>query len=244
MGISLNILTVSGLIVAMGRVVDDSIVILDNMNRKVEEAKGITSVRLLTGAVSEMIPAIVSSTATTVAVYVPIALIGGIVSSAFSGFAWSVVIALIVSLVVSILVVPTLYNLFWKGKPSAVGDAFEPAAYKILTWVFKRKGKVAVICLGLFLISAGGTAFLPVNFLPMTNKTGQIGVQVEMPQNTSLTEVDQEVQRLEALFKSNPKVVSFSSGLGSTFTPQSDDVFDAGGGWLQKSEHCQPVGNS
>ena len=234
MGISLNILTVSGLIVAMGRVVDDSIVILDNMNRKVEEAKGITSFRLLTGAVSEMIPAIVSSTATTVAVYVPIALIGGIVGSAFSGFAWSVVIALIVSLVVSILVVPTLYNLFWKGKPSAVGDAFEPAAYKILTWVFKRKGKVAVICLGLFLISAVGAAFLPVNFLPMTNKTGQIGVQVEMPQNTSLTEVDQEVQRLEALFKSNPKVVSFSSGLGSSFTPQSDDVFDAGGGWLQK----------
>jgi multidrug efflux pump subunit AcrB len=234
MGISLNILTVSGLIVAMGRVVDDSIVILDNMNRKVEEAKGITSFRLLTGAVSEMIPAIVSSTATTVAVYVPIALVGGIVGSAFSGFAWSVVIALIVSLVVSILVVPTLYNLFWKGKPSAVGDAFEPAAYKILTWVFKRKGKVAVICLGLFLISVVGAAFLPVNFLPMTNKTGQIGVQVEMPQNTSLTEVDQEVQRLEALFKSNPKVVSFSSGLGSSFTPQSDDVFDAGGGWLQK----------
>ena len=234
MGISLNILTVSGLIVAMGRVVDDSIVILDNMNRKVEEAKGITSVRLLTGAVSEMIPAIVSSTATTVAVYVPIALIGGIVGSAFSGFAWSVVIAFIVSLVVSILVVPTLYNLFWKGKPSTIGDDFEPAAHKILTWVFKRKGKIAVTFLGLFLISLVGAAFLPVNFLPMTNKTGQIGVQVELPQNTSLTEVDQEVQRLEALFKSNPKVDSFSSGLGSSFTPQSDDVFDTGGGWIQK----------
>ena len=43
-----------------------------------------------------------------------------------------------------------------------------------------------------------------------------------------------EVQRLEALIKSNPKVDSFSSGLGSSFTPQSDDVFDAGGGWIQK----------
>jgi multidrug efflux pump subunit AcrB len=234
MGISLNILTVSGLIVAMGRVVDDSIVILDNMNRKVDEAKGITSVRILTSAVSEMIPAIVASTATTVAVYVPIALIGGIVSSAFSGFAWSVVISLIVSLFVSMLVGPTLYNLFWKGKPSAIGDDFEPAAYKILTWMFKRKGKVAVIFLGLFLISLVGAAFLPVNFLPTTNKTGQIGVQVEMPRNTSLTEVDREVQRLEALFKSNSKVASFSSGLGSSFTPQSDDVFDTGGGWIQK----------
>src|SRR3954468_19928174 len=69
MGISLNILTVSGLIVAMGRVVDDSIVILDNMNRQVNKAQGKNSIQLLTGAVCEMIPAIVSSTATTVAVY-------------------------------------------------------------------------------------------------------------------------------------------------------------------------------
>jgi multidrug efflux pump subunit AcrB len=234
MGISLNILTVSGLIVAMGRVVDDSIVILDNMNRKVHEAKGINSIHLLTRAVSEMIPAIVSSTATTVAVYIPIALIGGMISSAFSGFAWSVVIALIISLFVSILIVPALYNLFWKGKPIAVGDGLEPFAHKIFTWVFARKGKVVFAFLGLFLITAVGAAFLPVNFLPTTNNTGQIGVQVEMPQNTSLTEVDAEVKKLEAFMKKNPKVDSFSSGLGSSFTPQSDDVFDAGGGWIQK----------
>lgn len=234
MGISLNILTVSGLIVAMGRVVDDSIVILDNMNRKVHEAKGKNSIHLLTQAVSEMIPAIASSTATTVAVYIPIALIGGMVSSAFSGFAWSVVIALIISLFVSILIIPALYNLFWKGKPIAVGDTLEPFAHKIFSWVFGRKGKVAIAFLGLFLITGVGAAFLPVNFLPTTNNTRQIGVQVEMPQNTSLTEVDAEVKKLENLMKDNPKVDSFSSGLGSSFTPQSDDVFDAGGGWIQK----------
>lgn len=234
MGISLNILTVSGLIVAMGRVVDDSIVILDNMNRKVHAAKGINSVHLLTQAVSEMIPAIVSSTATTVAVYVPIALVGGMVSSAFSGFAWSVVIALILSLFVSILVVPVLYNLFWKGKPVAVGDNLEPFAHKIFTWVFARKRKVVIAFLALFLLASVGAALLPVNFLPTSNNTGQIGVQVEMPQTSSLTEVDAEVQRLEALIKTNPKVDSFSSGLGSSFTPQSDDVFDTGGGWIQK----------
>jgi multidrug efflux pump subunit AcrB len=234
MGISLNILTVSGLIVAMGRVVDDSIVILDNMNRKVYESKEKTSIQLLTRAVSEMIPAIVSSTATTVAVYIPIALIGGMVSSAFSGFAWSVVIALVTSLLVSILFVPALYNLFWKGKPRAVGDQLEPIAHKIFTWMMERKGKVAIVFLGLFLVASAGAAFLPVNFLPTTNNTGQIGIQIEMPQNTSLTEVDREVQRLESLLKSNHKVESFSSGLGSSFTPQSDDVFDTGGGWIQK----------
>ncbi|WP_251028436.1 efflux RND transporter permease subunit [Bacillus sp. ISL-18] len=234
MGISLNILTVSGLIVAMGRVVDDSIVILDNINRKVNKAQGKNSLSLLTGAVCEMIPAIVSSTATTVAVYIPIALIGGLVSSAFSGFAWSVVIALIISLFVSILVVPALYNLFWKGKPISNDDNLEPVAYKIITWVFAHKKKVFLTFTALFLLSSVGAAFLPVNFLPMSNNKGQIAVQVELPQNTSLTEVDAKVRRLEGLLETNSKVDSFSSGLGSSFTPQSDDVFDAGGGWLQK----------
>lgn len=234
MGISLNILTVSGLIVAMGRVVDDSIVILDNMNRKVNKAQGKNSISLLTGAVCEMIPAIVSSTATTIAVYIPIALIGGLVSSAFSGFAWSVVIALIISLFVSILVVPALYNLFWKGKPISNDDKIEPAAHKIITWVFAHKKKVVLAFIALFLLSSVGAAFLPVNFLPMSTNKGQIAVQVELPQNTSLTEVDAEVGRLEELLETNSKVDSFSSGLGSSFTPQSDDVFDAGGGWLQK----------
>jgi multidrug efflux pump subunit AcrB len=74
MGISLNILTVSGLIVAMGRVVDDTIVILDNMYRKANESQEKVNSVLLAEAVREMIPAIVSSTATTVAVYIPIAL--------------------------------------------------------------------------------------------------------------------------------------------------------------------------
>ncbi|MBP0727094.1 efflux RND transporter permease subunit [Bacillus sp. RG28] len=234
MGISLNILTVSGLIVAMGRVVDDSIVILDNMNRKVNEKKGLNSIRIVTDGVMEMLPAIVSSTATTVAVYVPIALIGGEISSAFSGFAWSVVIALVVSLFVSLMVVPVLYNLFGKGKPVSVEDRLERLAHNMVTWVFKRKRKVAYATLGLFLLTAVCAAFLPVNFLPTTNTTGQVGVRIEMPQNTSLTEVDTEVKRLEGLFKANPKIISFSSSLGSSFTPQSDDVFDAGGGWLQQ----------
>ncbi len=83
MGISLNILTVSGLIVAMGRVIDDTIVILDNIYRKAHESRAKPNAVLLSEAVMEMAPAIISSTATTVAVYIPIALIGGMISSAF-----------------------------------------------------------------------------------------------------------------------------------------------------------------
>jgi len=68
MGITLNILTVSGLIVAMGRIVDDAIVILDNMYRRMQERQGQPALRVLSSAVTEMLPAIFASTATTVAV--------------------------------------------------------------------------------------------------------------------------------------------------------------------------------
>ncbi|PET44370.1 acriflavine resistance protein B [Bacillus sp. AFS001701] len=234
LGISLNILTVSGLVVAMGRVVDDSIVILDNINRKVKEGKELKSFSFITLAVKEMIPAIVSSTATTVAVYIPIALVGGLVGAAFSGFAWSVVIALIISLIVSVLVVPALYNLFWKGKPTAPNDFLAQRSYNTYDWIFKRKKLLSILSVSLFVILAAASALLPVNFLTMTNNTGQLGIQIELPKNTSLSEVDEEVRRVEVLLQRNPNVTSFSSGLGSSFTPQSDDVFDAGGGWIQQ----------
>ncbi|PGZ92223.1 efflux RND transporter permease subunit [Bacillus sp. AFS029533] len=234
LGISLNILTVSGLVVAMGRVVDDSIVILDNINRKVKEGKELNSFSFITLAVKEMIPAIVSSTATTVAVYIPIALVGGLVGAAFSGFAWSVVIALIISLVVSVLVVPALYNLFWKGKPTAPNDFLAQRSYKMYDWIFQRKKLLSILSVSLFVILAAASALLPVNFLTMTNNTGQLGIQIELPKNTSLSEVDEEVRRVEGLLKGNSNVTSFSSGLGSSYTPQSDDVFDTGGGWIQQ----------
>jgi multidrug efflux pump subunit AcrB len=160
-GITLNILTVAGLIVAMGRVIDDTIVILDNMYRKVHESEGNVNTTLLTGAVREMIPAIISSTATTVAVYIPIALVGGMISAAFSGFAWSVVFALVTSLFVSIFIVPALYYLWRKGQAKDSAISVEPVAQKVLHWVFQKKGKVIVLFSLLFVVAAVGAALFP-----------------------------------------------------------------------------------
>ncbi|MCZ8514754.1 efflux RND transporter permease subunit [Paenibacillus filicis] len=142
LGVSLNILTVSGLIVAMGRVIDDTIVILDNMYRKAQEAGEKVHLALLVEAVKEMIPAIVSSTATTVAVFLPIALVGGMISSAFSGFAWSVAIALLTSLLVAVFVVPALYHLWRRGRMNHSALSFEPVYHRVFTAMTPRFGKL------------------------------------------------------------------------------------------------------
>lgn len=234
MGITLNILTVSGLIVAMGRIVDDSIVVLDNMYRKREQSEDKSLLPLLGSAVHEMVPAILTSTLTTIAVYIPIAFVGGVISASYSGFAWSVVISLIISYFVAILVIPALALMGWKGTSnSKKAVSLEPMMKPILSKSLKNRKLVVFISCLLFVFAASYASFLPVSFLPGA-KTGQVAIKLELPQGSTLLQVDSEVQKVENALKDNSKVKSFSSNFGSTNTPQSDDVFDQGGGFLQK----------
>ncbi len=230
-GITLNILTVSGLIVAMGRIVDDSIVILDNMYRRIQESKadnGKSMLHTTASAVNEMLPAIFASTATTIAVYVPIALVGGVISASFSGFAWSVVTALVVSFFVAMLVIPSFFFMGWKG---VTGESvtLESKMKPLLHFAFRNKRLVILTSIVIFVGAGIYSAFLPVNFLPSA-KSGQVAVKVELPKGSTLGQVDAEVKKVEDTLKANPNVAAFSATFGSSFEPQSDDVFDQGGG--------------
>jgi multidrug efflux pump subunit AcrB len=231
MGITLNILTVSGLIVAMGRIVDDAIVILDNMYRRMQENKGKPALQTLSSAVVEMLPAIFASTATTVAVYIPIALVGGIVGASYSGFAWSVVIAIVVSFFAAMLVIPSLAFMGWKGI-GAKSVTLEPAMKPILEGALKRKKTVVGVTLALLVVAAALGSQLPFSLLPSTT-TGQVAVKVELPKGSTLPEVDAEVQKVEDVLRHNSNVASYSANFGSTGTPEADDVFDQGGGFVQ-----------
>ncbi|SEP18945.1 efflux RND transporter permease subunit [Paenibacillus sp. OV219] len=232
MGVTLNILTVSGLIVAMGRIVDDAIVILDNMYRRVQENKDKPVLGVLSSSVVEMLPAIFASTATTVAVYVPIALVGGIIGASYSGFAWSVVIALAVSFLVAMLVIPAFAYMGWReSKAEAV--TLEPFMKPLLQSALKHKKTVISISLILFVVAGVFASQLPFSLLPST-ASGQIAVKVELPKGTPLSEVDKEVKNVERVLHNNAQIASFSATFGSTFTPTADDVFDQGGGFIQQ----------
>lgn len=232
MGVTLNILTVSGLIVAMGRIVDDAIVILDNIYRRVQENKGKPVLHVLASAVVEMLPAIFASTATTVAVYVPIALVGGIIGASYSGFAWSVVIALAVSFLVAMLVIPSFAFIGWR-EPNAKAVTLEPLMKPFLQSALQHKKTVISISLLLFLAAAVFAARLPFSLLPST-ASGQVAIKVELPKGTPLSEVDKEVKAVEDILQHNTRIASYSSTFGSSFTPQADDVFDQGGGYIQQ----------
>ncbi len=232
MGITLNILTVSGLIVAMGRIVDDAIVILDNMHRRVQENKDKPILQVLSSAVVEMLPAIFASTATTIAVYVPIALVGGIIGASYAGFAWSVVIALVISFLVAMLVIPAFAIIGWR-EPKAKAVTLEPLMKPFLLLALKHKKMVISTSLILFIVAALFASQLPFSLLPST-ATGQVAIKVELPKGTPLSEVDKEVKKVEEVLHNNAQIAAYSATFGSSFTPQADDVFDQGGGYIQQ----------
>ena len=112
--LTLNIITLAGLTIAVGRVVDDAIVVLENSYRYVQ--RGYEPEEAALKGTTEVTSAITSSTLTTTAVFLPLALVGGIVSKFFVPLSVTVALALAASLVVSVTIIPVLVSLFIRGR--------------------------------------------------------------------------------------------------------------------------------
>ncbi len=118
---SLNILTLGALTIAIGRVVDDSIVVIENIKRHL--SYGTAKLKAITTAVGEVAMAITAATITTVAVFLPIGVVGGQVGELFRPFAVTVALALLASLLVSLTIVPVLAYWFLKAPEDVVDPA-------------------------------------------------------------------------------------------------------------------------
>ncbi|HEX2183011.1 MAG TPA: efflux RND transporter permease subunit, partial [Rubrobacteraceae bacterium] len=117
--LTLNIITLAGLTIAVGRVVDDAIVVLENSYRYVQKGYGPEEAALK--GTQEVASAITSSTLTTTAVFVPLGLVGGIVSKFFLPLSLTVAFALLASLLVSVTIIPVLASAFIKRRPPTEG---------------------------------------------------------------------------------------------------------------------------
>ncbi|WP_424765661.1 efflux RND transporter permease subunit [Paenibacillus sp. sgz302251] len=174
MDITLNIMTLGAMTVAIGRVIDDSIVVIENVYRRMalstEQLKGKA---LILDATKEMFVPILSSTIVTIAVFLPLGLVSGMIGEIFLPFALTIVFALLASLVVAITVVPMLAHMMFRngikaGKASHSHDKPSRLAewYKgVLRWSLNHKlvtfGLAIVLLIGsLFLVPVIGVSFL------------------------------------------------------------------------------------
>ncbi|MBF0708036.1 efflux RND transporter permease subunit [Alkalihalobacillus hwajinpoensis] len=175
--ITLNIMTLGAMTVAIGRVVDDSIVVIENIYRRMAiEGEELRGKELITEATKEMFLPIMSSTIVTIAVFLPLGLVQGPVGELFLPFALTIVFALLASLLVAITIVPAMaHSLFKKGlvkksgKPSHKEEGTSRLANgykKMLNWVLNHKlitfgASVLVLVGSLFLAPIVGVSFLP-----------------------------------------------------------------------------------
>jgi HAE1 family hydrophobic/amphiphilic exporter-1 len=169
LGYSLNIMTLAGLTIAIGRVIDDTIVVLENVYRHM--ANGERPFDAVMKGAREVSIAIVGATAVTCAVFLPLGLTGGLIGALFLPFAVAVVAALLASLLVAVTVVPVLsrFLLVGKVKPEPEkhpGDSWAGRFYtRVLKWALRNRWKTLLAALVMLIGSFALVPTLPVAFL-------------------------------------------------------------------------------
>ncbi|WP_298863109.1 efflux RND transporter permease subunit [uncultured Microbacterium sp.] len=252
-GYSLNLLTLGALTIAIGRVVDDSIVVIENIKRHyVQGSDKVTAIKL---AVREVAAAVTASTITTVAVFLPIVFVGDMVGELFRPFAMTVTIAMAASLFVALTIVPVLAHWFLKpGKPlvAADGTRIDPEhpdapptrlqkAYRpILGWTLKHSATTVVIAL---LVLGGTLAAAPlmkINFLSDSGQntmtvTQDIGGTASLQaKSDAAKQVEKALNGIDGITHVQASIGSsgsalrdaFSGGAGITYSIQTSDSAD------------------
>jgi HAE1 family hydrophobic/amphiphilic exporter-1 len=209
-GITLNIMTLGALAIAVGRVVDDAIVVLENIFRHVQEKPDEPVWVAVKTGTKEVTNAITSSTLTTVAVFLPLGLVGGITGQFFLPFALTVTFALLASLVVALTVVPVFASYFINRKAVGTHDEKQDTwLQKIYTpalrWSLKNRWKTLLLAFVLFIAGNALVTQLPVSFIGSSGDK-LLSVTVAMPPGSDLSTILTKVEELEKVFKAEKRV--------------------------------------
>ncbi|BDG36906.1 efflux RND transporter permease subunit [Saccharococcus caldoxylosilyticus] len=215
MDISLNVMTLGGMAVAVGRVVDDSIVVIENIFRRVRKAKtGITD-ELIQDSTREILKAITSSTITTVVVFLPLGFVGGITGEFFLPFALTIVFALLVSLVVAVTVVPILAKFsFKKVPPEEKEGALQRVYGRVIAWALRHKALVLLLSVVLLVGSFALAPALGFTFLPNEEQKTLVA-SIELPSSTSLEKTNDVSLALENMFVKQKEIKNVTAAVGS-----------------------------
>ncbi|QSF44695.1 efflux RND transporter permease subunit [Paenibacillus tianjinensis] len=200
-GITLNIVTLGGVAVAVGRLVDDSIVVIENIYRRLQKEP--LSKDLVISATREVARAITSSTLATVAVFLPMGLLRGGLQAFLLPFALTVTYSLLTSLVVALTVVPLLSS--WLLRGSSMKE-HEPAKWfsRFLEWNLHRKW--ITLTLGLVLLVGSIAAYInmPKGALNASDAS-MVTVQLVYPNDVPVTEVLEKGKQLEQEMMGQPQ---------------------------------------
>ena len=212
LNISINIMTLSGLTLAIGILVDSSIVVLENISKR--RSEGYEPREAIIRGSEEVWLSLVASTVTTIAVFLPIIFVDKEIRLIYQGLAFTVTASLLASLLVALTIVPTLSYVLatrQRAKRTLIPIEWLKKRYKkFLIWTFRDR---SVVFLGigiLFLLST--TGLLRMNFdIPSTLQENEFAVVILPPPGAALDTNDYAVQGIEDLLRSFPEVEGIST---------------------------------
>lgn len=224
--ISLNIISLGGLALGIGMLVDNSIVVLESIQRYRE--KGISLYDSSLKGTSEVAGAVTASTLTTVAVFFPIVFVEGIAGQLFKDMALTVTFSLLASLAVSLTLVPMLNSVMRREKSKErfnnllkkifapadkIYDKFFRSYEKFQEYSFNKKKTIILIVLTLFVLSIFVTGFMGKELIPVISQ-GEFLINLEFKPGTSLSENTSIVTKISSRLKKYNEIVSIYESIG------------------------------
>lgn len=213
--ISLNIMTLGGMAVAVGRVVDDSIVVIENIFRRVRKSESGMTDEIIEQSTKEILKAITSSTLTTVVVFLPIGFVGGITGKFFLPFALTIIFSLLASLLVAITIVPILAKFAFKKVPAEEKEGALQRWYGKL--IEKSLSHKAIILIVSFVLLGGSLAIVPrLGFTFIPNEASKtLTASLELPAATSLEKTSDVSFEMEKMFDKEQAIADVTTSVGA-----------------------------
>jgi len=230
-GVTLNILTLSAMAIAVGRLIDDSIVMVEIIYRRMRQGENFREASIQ-GA-REIANPITSATLATVAIFIPLMFVGGIVGEMFLPFGLTVTFAMLASLLVALALIPALSK--WlvssKPKPTTLRDNWYQKIYTgALKWALEHRVTVVVSAVILFLGSMGLLSTTGTSFMSGSMGEPTVSINIALPANTEINTTSAVAAKVEALLSENPAVRSFDSTIGTSATSMAGIMSAAQGG--------------
>jgi multidrug efflux pump subunit AcrB len=224
LGVSLNLMSLGGLAVAIGLVVDDAIVVVEGIVVRVDEGHAPADAIVL--AMHDMGAAVVGTTITTIVVFAPLALLTGVTGSFLGAFALTLAIAVLLSLLLALTLIPLLAGRL-RRRPRAHAAAPTDRLGRVLRFCVHRRWLALVAVAALAVTGVVAKRDLATGFLPAMDE-GAFVVDFFLPAGTSLEETDRITLAVDRVLAAMPEVAAFTRRTGAELGPATATVQNRG----------------
>ncbi len=217
MGQTLNLMSLGGLAVSVGLVIDDAVVIVEAVHRHLEA--GLTPEDAARRGTDDLLWPVVGTTLTTVVVFLPLGLLQGVAGQFFASLSIALAVAVLLSLPVALAVLPSLAARFLRPvRRATLGRGAEERYASLLQKALGRSATVLAAAAVLVVLGAIVAWRVPTDFLPEADEGGYV-VDYFAPVAAALPEADALAARLEDVLRATPEVSAFSRRLGTELGP-------------------------